>query len=113
MKYDEFSKKVEDIVRGSKLIDIHTSPDFQCDQTGGFPVSLCVCWEKGKAWLSLNESLIEENEDVSEYYEKCAQFGIRDCFDEKDFNNLLKELGDEALENAQLDEDEGMDMKYD
>ena len=25
--------------------EIYTSPDFQCDQTGGFPTSLCVCWE--------------------------------------------------------------------
>lgn len=113
MNYDEFSEKIEGIVRGSKLIDIHTSPDFQCDQTGGFPVSLCVCWEKGKAWLSLNESLIDEDEDVSEYQEMCAQFGIRDCYDESDFNKILKELGNEAYENAQLEEDEGMEMNYD
>ena len=23
--------------------EIYTSPDFQCDQTGGFPTSLCAC----------------------------------------------------------------------
>lgn len=93
-------------------LDIHTSPDFQCDQTDGFPTSLCVCWEKGKAWLALNESMIQDRQDVSEYEQMCADFGIRDCSDEDDFNRLLKELGEDAYQSAALytNEDEGMVM---
>ena len=51
MKYDEFKKAVDRIIEDEDTLMIHVSPDFQCDQTLGFPTSLCVCWEQGKAWL--------------------------------------------------------------
>ena len=51
MKYDEFKKAVDSIIEDEDTLMIHVSPDFQCDQTLGFPTSLCVCWEQGKAWL--------------------------------------------------------------
>ena len=46
MTYDEFKKKTAEFYESG---EVYTSPDFQCDQTGGFPTSLCVCWEKQKA----------------------------------------------------------------
>lgn len=49
MKYDEFQKAVDRIIEDGDTLMIHVSPDFQCDQTLGFPTSLCVCWEQGKA----------------------------------------------------------------
>lgn len=49
MNYDEFSKKLEQTVTSGDLTD--TTGDFQCDQTGGYPTCLCVCWTKGVAWL--------------------------------------------------------------
>ena len=52
MKYDEFKKAVDRIIEDEDTLMIHVSPDFQCDQTLGFPTSLCVCWEQGKAWLA-------------------------------------------------------------
>lgn len=52
MTYDELQKKTAELYASG---EVYTSPDFQCDQTGGFPTSLCVCWEKQKAWLELNE----------------------------------------------------------
>lgn len=111
MTLDDFQAKLEAIIKNSE--DIHTSPDFQCDRTGGFPTSLCVCWEKGKAWLQLNESMIIDGQDVSEYEQLCADFGVRSCYDAEDFNRLLKELGEDAFQTAYLpneDEDEGMVM---
>ncbi len=50
MTYDELQKKTAELYASD---EVYTSPDFQCDQTGGFPTSLCVCWEKQKAWLEL------------------------------------------------------------
>lgn len=114
MIFEEFSKRIADITADTELLDIHTSPDFQCDQTEGFPVSLCACWKKGKAWLELNESLIMDRDEMelNYYLQCCADFGIRSCVDEDDFNNLLRELGEEAVQNATIyAEDEGMGMQ--
>ena len=55
MTYDELQKKTAELYASG---EVYTSPDFQCDQTGGFPTSLCVCWEQSKAWLELNENLL-------------------------------------------------------
>ena len=55
MTYDELQKKTAELYASD---EVYTSPDFQCDQTGGFPTSLCVCWEKQKAWLELNDNMI-------------------------------------------------------
>ena len=41
MTYDEFLHQLETLNEDTDAIDIYTSPDFQCDQTGGFPTSLC------------------------------------------------------------------------
>lgn len=85
-------------------LDIHISPDFQCDQTGGFPTSLCVSWDKGKAWLALNESIIMDRDEMElEYYrDLCADFGVRSCYDEEGFNQILKSLGEDAYQTAYL-----------
>ena len=86
--------------------DTHVSADFQCDQTGGFPVSLCVNWEAEKAWLALNYSLVQSGEDVSAYEQMCADYGIRQCCDTEQFNDLLRGLGEEAIENGELFDDD-------
>ena len=55
--------------------------------------------------------MIENGEDVSYYEQLCADFGIQDCQDEEQFNDILKELGEDAYENAQIvSDDEGMVM---
>ncbi len=106
MTYDEFMDKVENLNEDTDTIDIYSSPDFQCDQTGGFPTMLCVNWDKGKAWLQLNEFLVTKGMDLSEYEQKCADFGIRNCNDIEDFNNILKSLGDDAEQTASLSEND-------
>lgn len=105
---DVFEEELEEIMQGVSSLDLYTSPDFQCEQTGGFPTSLQVCWEKNKAWLVLNESLISEGQDVSQVRYQCAKFGIRECCDVEQYSRILKELGGEAYEQANIEE--GMEM---
>ena len=111
---ERFEAEVEAIKSDVHLTEIHTSPDFQCDQTEGFPVSLCACLSKEKAWLELNRSMAMDSsdEELQHYKNCCAEFGVRECPDEEAFNQILKELGEEAVENASLypEEDEGMTM---
>ena len=113
-KLERFEAEVEAIKSDVHLTEIHTSPDFQCDQTEGFPVSLCACFSKGKAWLELNRTMAMDSsdEELQHYKNCCAEFGVRECPDEEAFNLILKELGEEAVENASLypEEDEGMTM---
>lgn len=106
MTYDEFMDKIENLNEDTDAVDIYSSEDFQCNQTGGFPTMLCVNWDKGKAWLQLNDFLVTDGMDVSKYEQRCADFGIRDCNDIEDFNNILKSLGDDAEQTASLSEDD-------
>lgn len=102
MTYTDFEKEVQAIIQSESAFTIHTSPDFQCDQTGGYPTSLCVSWEQNKAWLALNDLLPTEGCDIAMYRQMCADFGIRNCYDAEDFNRLLRELGRDAIESAEL-----------
>lgn len=114
MTYDELQKEIKSVLEKYDPVYIHTSPDFQCDQTEGCPTSLCVCFNKGKAWLELNESFLRNMDETKlDYYRQlCADFGIRDCWDNEQFNGLLKELGEDAYDSAYLpDEDEDMGMQ--
>ena len=108
MKYEAFKKEVDRIQARVGILGVHTSPDFQCDQTEGFPT--CLCWADGKAWLELNESLIHEGQDLSAYDKLCADFGIRDCANREEFNELLEELGEDAVQSATLYPEESGDM---
>lgn len=111
MKYDEFKKAVDRIIEDEDTLMIHVSPDFQCDQTLGFPTSLCVCWEQGKAWLAPNDFMMSDvpDDQAQDVLNACAEYGIRNCEDAEDFNNLLRGLGQDAMDNAWLpDDEEGM-----
>lgn len=112
MNYDEFSKKLEQTVTSGDLTD--TTGDFQCDQTGGYPTCLCVCWTKGVAWLMLRYDLADDGTDLSEFEQGVADFGIRKCEDVDQFNALLKDLGEDAYDIGYIppeeDETETMNM---
>lgn len=112
MNYDEFSKKLEQTVTSGDLTD--TTGDFQCDQTGGYPTCLCVCWTKGVAWLMLRYDLADDGVDLSEFEQGVADFGIRRCEDVDEFNALLKDLGEDAYDIGYIppeeDETETMNM---
>lgn len=106
MRYEDFERAVKRITKEAGAFGVYVSPDFQCDLTGGFPVSLCVSWEHAKAWLAPNELLVEDGEDISSVRHGCADFGIRKCADRDDFNSLLKALGEDAYQTAYLPSDE-------
>ena len=105
MKYDEFLRQLEQLNEDTDSIELYTSPDFQCDRTGGFPTSLCVNWDKGKAWLQLNSFADTDGVDVAHYEHLCADFGIRDCPDIERFNQIVSSLGEDARLTASLYED--------
>lgn len=110
MNCEDFKQAIKEIVEDEGSLSIHVSPDFQCDQSGGFPVSLCVSWEQRKAWLAPNELLLDEYQDITDVWQGCADFGIRTCCDAEDFNALLKGLGEEAYDSAYIqpeDQEEG------
>ena len=93
--------------------EVESRADFQCDQTEGFPASLVVNWTKQQAWLELNESLVLDRDEMelNYYRQRCKDWGVRPCVGEEDYNNLLKQLGDEAYENAAFyDEEQDMEM---
>ena len=104
MTFDAFSKKLDQTITADDEID--TSPDFQCDQTGGYPTMLCVCWEKNVAWLELRYDLAEEGADLSAYEQGVADFGIRQCCDIEQYNDLLKDLGEDAYDMTYIPPDE-------
>ena len=95
------------------LDNLYTSPDFQCDQTGGYPVSLVVNWAENKAWLELNDTLAAAGDDLTPYELACAEWGIRTCWDIEDYNAMVMSLGEDAMDNATIyaDEDEGIVMQ--
>lgn len=101
-----FEKQVERLYTSNTEV----SPDFQCDQTLGFPTSLCWNRKEGKAWLALKESLIDDDLDMAQFDKGVEEFGIRDCWDIDDFNNLLNELGEDAYQSAFM---HGDDVPFD
>lgn len=108
MTYKELTEKIGTLLENRNLFDVDVSPDFQSEQTGGYPAYLCVLWDAGKAWLEPNEMLADGETDLSCAYQGCADFGIRDCPDRNAYNNLLAELGQDAVDMAWLpDEPEG------
>ena len=102
MNYAEFVRQLEQLNEG----DVYVSPDFQCDRTGGYPTSLCVNWDKCKAWLQLNDSIDTDGVNIAKYEKLCADFGIRDCLRTEQYNQILSLLGEDAVQSASLPEDD-------
>lgn len=108
-----YEQKLKGMLEGVSESDIHESPDFQCDQSGGHPVSLCVSWEKEIAWLKMRELPDTEGINIDKVEERCAEFGIKKCTDAEQFNKILEGLGEDALETACLPtEEESQGIKY-
>ena len=106
-------EKLKGMLDGVNKLDIHESPDFQCNQSGGYPVSLCVSWEKEIAWLKMRELPDTEGVNTDKVEEMCAEFGIKKCADAEQFNKILEGLGKDALETAYIPtEEESQGMKH-
>ena len=91
--------------------DIHTSPDFQCDQTGGYPTVLSWNKDNGTAILEPAPAYDNDSEEANQCIRDCADWGIHPCASWHDYNDLLESIGDEAFENGSVivDEDETFD----
>ncbi len=96
MTIDEFNKQLNKKIGKSSILDIDSIGDFQCDQTHGFPTFLNIHWNSGTTWLSLNDRLVDEDTDISEYEQGCADWGIRDCDSIEQLNSFLESLGEDA-----------------
>lgn len=109
----DYREKTARLSQVSDPDSLYVSPDFQCDQTGGYPTSLMANWAENKAWLELNDTLAQEGDDLTPYEQLCADWGIRDCWDVEDYNAMVMSLGEDAMDNATIypDEDEGMVME--
>lgn len=102
------NEKINGILGKRDIAEIYVSPDFQSDQTGGYPTMLCVNWEKEIAWLEPNKIIDSGDTNMHKISEMCADFGIKKCADAEQFNGILKDLGKDAYETACLPtEDEG------
>lgn len=106
MDIEKFQRAIKKIARAEGELNIHISPDFQCDQSLGYPVSLCAAWMQCKAWLVPNEHFLMEEQVIQEVWQGCAEFGIRPCYDAENFNNLLKYLGEDAYDSAYIPPDD-------
>ena len=53
----------------------------------------------------------EDSTLVKKVMDGIADFGIRDCTNEEEYNNILKALGDDAYQNAQLIIEDNGDMQ--
>ena len=101
------NEKLKGMLGNIKELEIHYSGDFQCDQTGGHPTMLCACFEKEIAWLEPNTRISDENTNIHKIREMCADFGIKKCVDAEQYNNILKDLGEDAYETAFIPTDDG------
>jgi len=89
--------------------EIHTSPDFQCDVTDGYPTVLCYDLVDNQAWLEPSPAFDDEDDPMCrKCMEACDAWGVRPCFSWVGFNVHLESLGEEAYENAAVEiEDQG------
>ena len=101
------NEKLKGMLGNIKDLEIHYSGDFQCDQTGGYPTMLCACFDKEIAWLEPNTRISDENTNIHKIKEMCADFGIKKCVDAEQYNNILKDLGEDAYDTAFIPTDDG------
>jgi hypothetical protein len=87
--------------------EIHTSADFQCDTTDGFPTVLCYDLVDSQAWLSPSPAFYDEDDpQFQACMEACRAWGQRPCGSWERYNSILNSLGEEAYENAAVEIEE-------
>jgi hypothetical protein len=97
----------ESLEETASISDLHTSPDFQCDLTGGYPTVLVWNKDNSTAILEPAPAFDDDSEGARQCQRNCADWGVRSCADWQDYNDLLESIGEEAYANAAvLDEGE-------
>ena len=103
----------KEIAETISIGDLHTSPDFQCDATNGYPTVLV--WNKADSTAILEPAptFDDDSEAANQCLRDCADWGVRPCADWQDYNDLLESIGEKAYENAAVpldDEDENFEL---
>ena len=89
--------------------DVHISPDFQCDQTSGYPTVLAWNKDNGTAILQPAPVFDDDSKESKQCLRECADWGVHPCASWEDYNGLLESIGEDAYYNAAVsldDEDE-------
>ena len=103
---EKFRKQIERYKSGV----VKYTGDFQCYQTDGCPTLLCWSISDGKIWLEpCQYAGCLSDEDIRKCWERCSDFGIRDCSNAEQFNQFLKMLSDDAFDLYALYPDEESD----
>lgn len=82
---------------------VHSTGDFQCDASNGFPVILHWNAEEETAWIEPTWSLREDQYQEALAY--CCEYGLHRCLNYKDFNAILRDLDRDAYTFWALAED--------
>lgn len=85
---------------------LYQSADFQCDQTEGFPTMLICNWAQCEAWLEIREDMASSQDEIESVTAMAADWGFHLCNDAEDFNHLLADLGEDAVDNASIPEED-------
>jgi hypothetical protein len=92
--------------------DLHTSPDFQCDLTSGYPTVLVWDQNKDTAILQPAPAYDDDSELSRQCVRECAEWGVHLCRSWKDYNALLESIGEEAYENGAVPPDDDEAEEY-
>ena len=102
-----------EMMKSASIGDIHTSPDFQCDITGGYPTVLVWNQDRGTAILQPSPAFDDDSEESNQCIRDCAGWGVHPCSSWEDYNDLLKSIGEEAYANGAVPlDDEDEDEKF-
>jgi hypothetical protein len=105
-KYYDDMNEGEDQDTTISIHDLYTSQDFQCDQTSGYPTVLVWNQDDGVAILQPAPAFDDDSEDAKQCIRECAEWGIHSCTSWEDFNGLLESIGEDAVRNAYVPDDE-------
>jgi hypothetical protein len=92
------SNTFKQLIKDNNSNNIIFAGGFQSDLSGGYPLNLYVDTYYGTAWIQpeINNGFYENENDLEPYWKVCAEWGFRYCNDEKEYEELLHELGADA-----------------
>ncbi|MBP1573748.1 MAG: hypothetical protein J6A55_08100 [Oscillospiraceae bacterium] len=95
---EQFNKELDSCISGDDIIE--KSSKFITLKTYQIPTSLCVCWEKEKAWLEADYGEENDNARIMCCKEYIARVGFYRCKNANQYNYILQELGGNAFDVA-------------
>lgn len=86
--------------------NIYSGADFQCDHTSGYPTVLVWNMDNGTAILQPAPAFDDNSEEANQCIRDCADWGVHPCTSWEDYNNLLESIGEDAVRNAYVPDDD-------